>query len=292
MCRKWRVEMPDVGRQLGRQDQRLAEAADAVGRRIARADRAATGARAAVAGQRRALRQAAQTRARLVLQIFGQIEDRRRDLRGAARARPVGRMAQRDDQRASRPRRSSASDLLRDEGLRQARIALEHDRDPAAPTAGRSRPGRALRPARQPAPRSRPSPSQGPTSSADALEAVEQARDDAVGPARGLLRQAAQRRRHPAGSRSPSSASIPTRPSAAARSARRRLLEPRRRARHDQRRLVERQDLAERVVAAHARRRRRRAAISRSKRASKVMRVRPAADARPASGKPLAARAP
>ena len=54
-----------------------------------------------------------------------------------------------------------------------------------------------------------------------------------------------------AGSRSPSSASIRTRPELGGALGADGLLQARRRARHDQRALVEGQDLAERVVAAH-----------------------------------------
>ena len=71
---------------------------------------------------------------RLVLEVFRQIEDARPDLAMDRMAGAVGRMAQRDDVDVEAAL-FEREDLLRDESLREARIAFEDKGD--APAGGR-----------------------------------------------------------------------------------------------------------------------------------------------------------
>jgi hypothetical protein len=111
-----RMDAIDVGRGLHRHDACLAEAANAVGRTVPpQVVRERTPCRAV---SRQASRPAHGDRdaARLAVQVFGKIGDRRGDFVMDGMARGVGRVAQRDDAEVDPPT-LEAEDLLRDEGF-------------------------------------------------------------------------------------------------------------------------------------------------------------------------------
>ena len=122
------VEPLDAGRQLGRQHQRLAQAAQPVGRGIAPQVGEEAGARRRIARQAPRLQPAGPHAARIVLQVFRQIDDAALHAIVHGMTMLVGRPAQRPDFERNAAR-LEAGDLLGDEGLGQARPALEHDRD-------------------------------------------------------------------------------------------------------------------------------------------------------------------
>ena len=134
------VQPGDPGRQLGREDQawpsRRPRLARGVAARGPRARRAAA-ARTHVAGRPPPGR--ASTRQRLLVEILRQVADRRADLPGAARApgRRSDGAGRRSRSRQAQP--LQRQDLLGDEGLRQARIALDQDGDAAGQGVTRTR---------------------------------------------------------------------------------------------------------------------------------------------------------
>ena len=118
----------DIRRQLGRQNQRLAEAADAVWRRVA-AEIGEPGApRGPVAGQAPRLAPAAPNPQRLLVEVFRQVQKLGPNLAVYRMRGLVGRMAQRNDQDVE-PALFEREDLLCDEGLGQARVALQDKGD-------------------------------------------------------------------------------------------------------------------------------------------------------------------
>jgi hypothetical protein len=122
------VQPLDAGRQLGRQHQRLAPAAQPVGRRIAPQVGEEPRTRCRIARQAPRLQPAGPDAARIVLEVFRQIDDAALHAVVHRMAMLVGRPAQRPDFQGNAAR-LEAGDLLGDEGLGQARPALEHDRD-------------------------------------------------------------------------------------------------------------------------------------------------------------------
>jgi hypothetical protein len=122
------VQPADFRRQLGRQDQRLAEPPGPVDRRIAAEIGPPAAAGGAIAREPPGAPPAAQAAERLVQDVFGQIENRRLDLPMDGMDGAVGRMAQRDDADVEAAR-LQPEDLLGDEGLAQPRIALEDEGD-------------------------------------------------------------------------------------------------------------------------------------------------------------------
>ena len=125
------VEQPDVRRQLGRQHQRLAEAPHPVGGRVAPQIAQPQPARRGIGRPAPHPAPGGGDPRRLLVEILRQIDHRRGDRPVQVVHRRVGRVAQRDD-----GQREAAAlerqDLLRDEGLGQPRIALDHDRDAGA----------------------------------------------------------------------------------------------------------------------------------------------------------------
>ena len=117
-----------AGRPFAGQHQRLPEPPEAVARELARQVGGKRGERPPEAGPGKARQQAAQHAARLVVQIFGEIQDRRPDLVMDRMPLLVGRPSQRHE-RELEPGLLQPEQFLRDEGLRQARIALEDDDD-------------------------------------------------------------------------------------------------------------------------------------------------------------------
>ena len=134
------VDDADIRRHLGGQHQGLAEAADPVGGTIAPQVRKPRGPGRAVAWRAPHPPPGAQHAQRLLIQILRQIEHGRRDLAMQRVHGGIGRVAQRHDQQ----RQAAALErqqLLRDEGLGQARPALDHDGDALrahAPSCGSS----------------------------------------------------------------------------------------------------------------------------------------------------------
>jgi hypothetical protein len=122
------VEMADLPAELVRQDQRLAEAADAVRRRVADEVAQELSPRRAVAGEAPRRAPGGKASPGLAQQVFGEVEDRGADLAVDRVDGAVGRMAQRDEAQVE-PELLEAADLLGDEGFRQPRIALEDDGD-------------------------------------------------------------------------------------------------------------------------------------------------------------------
>ena len=109
--------------------QRLAEPPEAVARELARQVGCERAERAPEAGAGKTGQQGrAATRARLFVQIFREIEDRRPDLVMDRMPLLVGRPSQRH-QRQLEPGLLEPEQFLRDERLRKARIALEDDDD-------------------------------------------------------------------------------------------------------------------------------------------------------------------
>ena len=92
------VNMADVVRQLGRQHQCLAEAANAVRGRIAFQVGKPGSQRRGVSGQPARLQPAAPNPSQFPMQVFGEIEQRRADLAMDRMDRSVRRMTQRNDQ--------------------------------------------------------------------------------------------------------------------------------------------------------------------------------------------------
>ncbi len=125
------VEQADIGRQLGRQNQRLAEAADPVGARIAAQIAQPQSARGGIARPVADRLPGPAHPRRRVLQIFRQIAHRRPDRAVQPMHLMVGRLPQRHDLERQ-PMPLQAEDLLGDEGLGQARIALDQDGDARA----------------------------------------------------------------------------------------------------------------------------------------------------------------
>ncbi len=120
------MQLPDPTGQLVGEHERLAEPADAVARAIA-AQVAPPG------GPRRAITRPAAQRApggeqlaRRLVEIFRQINHRRRDLVMDRMGRAVGRTPQRDDEERQAALLERAN-LLGNEGLGQPRIAFEHE---------------------------------------------------------------------------------------------------------------------------------------------------------------------
>ena len=121
------IKVLDRLRQLGRQHERLAPAAQAIGRGIAPEVGAELGERCRIARQAARLKPARQHAARVVLEIFGQIGDAGLDAVVDRMARLVGGFAQRPDLEVNAAR-LEAGDFLRDEGLGKTRPTLQHDR--------------------------------------------------------------------------------------------------------------------------------------------------------------------
>src|SRR5947209_4823060 len=118
------VNMADVVRQLGRQHQCLAEAADAVRGGIAPQVREPGSQRRAVSGQLARLQPAAPNSNQFVMQVFGKIEQRRSDLPMDRMDCSVRRMTQRNDQDLE-PEALQSQNLLSDKGLGKPRIPFE-----------------------------------------------------------------------------------------------------------------------------------------------------------------------
>jgi hypothetical protein len=121
-----RVQAPDVVRQPCREHQRLAEAADAVRRRIAPQIPQPDCAGLPVARFPSDRQPGAQYAQRLAQQVLRQVTHRGADLVVDRMPARVGRLAQRDDddvQAAALER----GDLLGDERLREAWIPLENE---------------------------------------------------------------------------------------------------------------------------------------------------------------------
>ncbi len=124
------MQVDDVARQLGGQNQRLPEAADAVAGRIAPQIAPPRGAGSTVPRQPARTAPRTPDAQRLVVEVLGQVGDGRTDF-GVDRVRlAVGRMAQRKEREADAALLERVQ-LLRDEGLRQARIPLEDHADDA-----------------------------------------------------------------------------------------------------------------------------------------------------------------
>jgi hypothetical protein len=138
-----RVEVRGPGRQLRREDARLAEAAPAVRRRIA-ADVAEPQPERAPVTRGRAPEGpdvAGQHAARRVVEILGEIGHPRADGRvDRVREGVVGAPERRDVERE--PALLEGGELVSDEGLRDARVALEHDDDHGQDARGPRRRGR------------------------------------------------------------------------------------------------------------------------------------------------------
>ena len=110
------------------QHQRLPEPPEAVARELARQVGGKRAERPPEAGPAKARQQAAQHAPRLFVQIFGEVQDRRPDLVMDRMALLVGRPPQRDEGQLE-PGLLQPEQFLRDERLRQSRIALEDDDD-------------------------------------------------------------------------------------------------------------------------------------------------------------------
>ena len=122
------VNMADVVRQLGRQHQCLAEAADAVRGRIAFQVGEPGSQRRGVSGQSARLQPAAPNPGQFPMQVFGKIEQRRTDLAMDRMDRAVRGMTQRNDQDVE-PEALQSQNLLSDEGFRKPRIPFEDKGD-------------------------------------------------------------------------------------------------------------------------------------------------------------------
>jgi hypothetical protein len=121
-----RVELRRILRQLRHHHAGLAETPRAVGRRIADQVPQPLRESAPVAGLELRLPPGTQHAQRLLVEIFRQIGDFRRDLAMHRMEVLVGREPQRDDVDRE-PAQLQRANLLRDEGLRQTRIALEDE---------------------------------------------------------------------------------------------------------------------------------------------------------------------
>ena len=122
------VNMADVVRQLCRQHQGLAEAADAVRRRIASQVGKPGGPRRGVSGQSARMQPAAPNPGQFPMQVFWEIEQRRTDLAMDRMGRAVSGMTQRNDQDLE-PEALQSQNLLSDEGFRKPRIPFEDKGD-------------------------------------------------------------------------------------------------------------------------------------------------------------------
>jgi hypothetical protein len=126
-----RMQVCNLGGQLASEHQRLPETARAVAREIAAEIAPPRGARRAVARKVPRLAPRAPDTADAVVQVLGQVVHRRPDFRMQRVRRAIGGMAQRKQvERQAAP--FEREQLLRDERLRQAWIALENDRDRTA----------------------------------------------------------------------------------------------------------------------------------------------------------------
>src|SRR5262249_32725106 len=130
-----RVELADVARELARQHHCLAKAADAVRRRIAPKVAQELLPCGAVAGEAPRGEPTPEAAQRFAPEIFRQVEHGGAGLAMNRVDRAVGRTAKRDDAEVEAALLESA-DLLGNEGLGEARIALEDDGDRRAVTRG------------------------------------------------------------------------------------------------------------------------------------------------------------
>lgn len=122
------VQVPDAGGQFARHDAGLAEAAPAIARPVAQEIAQERRQEPKKAWPHQCSEHAARHTARLVMQIFRQIAHRRRDLAMHQVPIGIGRMAQRPDLEGQAAL-LQAEQFLRDERLREARVALHRDRD-------------------------------------------------------------------------------------------------------------------------------------------------------------------
>lgn len=139
-----RVQMHDLRRQFRREHQRLAEAPHPVRRHVADKIAQEFAPRRAIAGLSPRPAPAAPYAPRLLVEILGQVQQRRADLPVHRMDRLVGRVTQGGD-RDVEPPRLERRDLLRDKSLGETRIPFEHKGDTGhalrrAPS--RSRPAR------------------------------------------------------------------------------------------------------------------------------------------------------
>ncbi len=121
-----RVERACLRRQLTRQHQRLPEAAAAIWRRIAPEVPEPSAERGAVAAAPPHLPPRRKDAPGFLIEILGQVGDRRADLVMHLMALGIGRMPQRDDADIKSETLKRAN-LLRDEGLGQAGIPLQDE---------------------------------------------------------------------------------------------------------------------------------------------------------------------
>ncbi len=126
-----RVQVRDLGRQFRGEHQGLAESAHASPGPVAPQVPPPSGAGRAVAGQASRAAPGAPYPEGFLMQVLGQIGDRRADLRVHGVRFPVGGSPQRE-QREGQPAPLQREQFLRDESFRQARIALEDHGDDAA----------------------------------------------------------------------------------------------------------------------------------------------------------------
>ena len=134
-----RVDAAHLGRQLCRQNAGLAEAADAVRRAIAHEIAPPRAPGGGVARQPPRRTPTPEHAAGLLVEIFGQVDDRRADLVMHRMALGIGGAAHRIEADIQPPPLQGA-DFLGDEGFGEARIALEDESD------GCGRHGRGLAP--------------------------------------------------------------------------------------------------------------------------------------------------
>ena len=125
-----RVQLDDVARQFGRQHERLPQAANPRPGRVAPEVAPPHGERYRVPGKTSGHAPCAPDAHRLVMQVLGQVEDRRAYRRVDRMGLPVRGVAQRE-QRQGDPARLEGVQFLRNEGFRQARITLEDHCDDA-----------------------------------------------------------------------------------------------------------------------------------------------------------------
>ena len=122
------VDVGDLPGQLVRHDERLAEAAHAVARRVAREVAKPQPKHRAVAGPAPHRAPGPKDPRRFVMQVLRKVRHRRPDPRVDRVHARLRRMAERDDGEPQPPF-LEGHDLLGDEGLREARIALENEHD-------------------------------------------------------------------------------------------------------------------------------------------------------------------
>ena len=138
------VQLADLGRQFRGQHQRLAEAADPVRRRVPPEVGEPGLPRRRISREPARPAPAAPAAKRRLVQIFRKVKQRRTDATVDRMDCRIGRPTQRNDQDVE-PARLQRLDLLRDKGLRQARIAFNDKGDRAQPLDGRIGCGHALR---------------------------------------------------------------------------------------------------------------------------------------------------